>query len=215
MSEIVSLDPRISRLHLPENNETPVSETETSFQLQVFIVFTMQKEGKPWESVGTIHAANPELALLFAKEQYTRRGNLFFALAVVEQASVTEFGTAGLQENMFHRAGELALPTGNPDDTLTNFAVFYQKKRGKSHFFLCNVNAVSVNEALVLTARNHFTDPCTCLWVFPEAKMVKTEPEEMDLWLNLPDKKYREVIMYKSLDRITAFKARQAQESKP
>ena len=64
-----SLDPRINRIGLPENIE-PVKEHE---YWQTYEVFHQEKRGKHHIHVGSVHAPNQEMALLFAKEQFARR----------------------------------------------------------------------------------------------------------------------------------------------
>jgi len=45
----------------------------TDTQWRVFEVFHQQARGEPHVHVGSIHASDPEMALLLAKEQYARR----------------------------------------------------------------------------------------------------------------------------------------------
>ena len=66
-----SLDPRIARADLPEENEyNPQTEMN---QWQTYQVFHQQSRGAQHVHVGIVHAPNPELGLVFAKEQYARR----------------------------------------------------------------------------------------------------------------------------------------------
>lgn len=45
----------------------------TDTQWPVFEVFHQQSRGEPHIYVGSVHATDPEMALLLAKEQYARR----------------------------------------------------------------------------------------------------------------------------------------------
>ena len=45
----------------------------TDTQWQVFEVFHQQARGEPHIHVGSVHAPDPEMALILAKEQYCRR----------------------------------------------------------------------------------------------------------------------------------------------
>ena len=69
---IKSLDPRITRENIDENNSieplVPMDNWET------YEAFHQKKRGDQHMHVGIVHAPNPELALLFAKDQYGRRG---------------------------------------------------------------------------------------------------------------------------------------------
>ncbi len=75
-----SLDPRINRSNINEVDEnTRVAE---SSMFQTYEVFAQMKHGQQHQHVGSVHASSIDLALLFAKEQYARRGecvNLWIA----------------------------------------------------------------------------------------------------------------------------------------
>ncbi len=45
----------------------------TDSQLPVYEVFHQQARGEPHVYVGSVHAPDPEMALMLAKEQYARR----------------------------------------------------------------------------------------------------------------------------------------------
>ncbi|GIV35028.1 MAG: hypothetical protein KatS3mg031_2563 [Chitinophagales bacterium] len=64
-----SLDPRINRLKLPDKTE-PLAERE---YWQTYEVFHQEKRGRHHVHVGSVHAPNAEMALIFAKEQFGRR----------------------------------------------------------------------------------------------------------------------------------------------
>ena len=70
MNTIASLDPRIKRLGL--DNQTELTPTNT--HLVTWEVFHQEKKGKQPVHAGVVHASSPELALVYAKEQYARRG---------------------------------------------------------------------------------------------------------------------------------------------
>lgn len=68
---IKSLDPRINRAQVSADDIEPLKELD---QFQTYEVFHQQKRGQQHVHVGIVHAPNPEMALLYAKEQYARRG---------------------------------------------------------------------------------------------------------------------------------------------
>ncbi|GAB1448308.1 MAG: hypothetical protein L6Q78_06400 [Bacteroidia bacterium] len=69
---IQSLDPRVTRAQIELNN--PIDPLTELDQWETYEVFHQKKRGDQHIHVGIVHAANPEMALLFAKEQYARRG---------------------------------------------------------------------------------------------------------------------------------------------
>lgn len=69
---IKSLDPRIKREQIEENN--PINPLDEMDNWETYEVFHQKKRGDQHIHVGIVHAPNPEMALLFGKEQYGRRG---------------------------------------------------------------------------------------------------------------------------------------------
>lgn len=66
-----SLDPRIARLHDIKAGEAPtVGHHDYG---ETWEVFHQAKRGKHHAHVGTVHAPDPELAMVYAKEQFGRR----------------------------------------------------------------------------------------------------------------------------------------------
>lgn len=70
---IQSLDPRVSRLQLPDSAPSASDSLTELNHLQTYEVFHQAKSGGRHTHVGSVHAPNAELAVLFAKEQYGRR----------------------------------------------------------------------------------------------------------------------------------------------
>lgn len=77
---IKSLDPRVTRLGIPENGEPTSGNLESgnsaNFQWQTYEVFTQAKTGAHHMHVGSLHAPNDEMAYILAKEQFGRRNKV-------------------------------------------------------------------------------------------------------------------------------------------
>lgn len=95
--KINSLDPRISRAELDDDSK--IGELQGSEHFQTYEVFQQVKRGTHHQHVGSVHAPNAEMAMLFAKEQYCRRGAAV-NLWVVKTADVfvTEYQDADIFE---------------------------------------------------------------------------------------------------------------------
>jgi ring-1,2-phenylacetyl-CoA epoxidase subunit PaaB len=95
--KIESLDPRITRAAL--DDESKIGELNGSEHFQTYEVFQQIKRGTHHQHVGNVHAPNAEMAMLFAKEQYCRRGTAV-NLWVVKTADVfvTEYQDADIFE---------------------------------------------------------------------------------------------------------------------
>jgi ring-1,2-phenylacetyl-CoA epoxidase subunit PaaB len=69
---IKSLDPRIERAQISEDNQiAPLTELDN---WETYEVFHQKKRGDQHMHVGIVHAPNAEMAMLFGKEQFGRRG---------------------------------------------------------------------------------------------------------------------------------------------
>jgi ring-1,2-phenylacetyl-CoA epoxidase subunit PaaB len=67
-----SFDPRVERMELPENTDgKEILEKQENWE--TYEVFHQKKRGEQHVHVGIVHASNPEMAFILAKEQYTRR----------------------------------------------------------------------------------------------------------------------------------------------
>jgi ring-1,2-phenylacetyl-CoA epoxidase subunit PaaB len=66
-----SYDPRVNRIQLPESAQIEVLHKDEEWE--TYEVFHQKKRGEQHLHVGIVHAPNPEIALLFAKEQFGRR----------------------------------------------------------------------------------------------------------------------------------------------
>jgi ring-1,2-phenylacetyl-CoA epoxidase subunit PaaB len=67
----ISLDPRIQRADLEASPAS--SGLAQNEEWETFAILHQDKRGSAHEFVGIVHAPDPELALLFAKEQFGRR----------------------------------------------------------------------------------------------------------------------------------------------
>jgi ring-1,2-phenylacetyl-CoA epoxidase subunit PaaB len=66
-----SLDPRVTRLDF---KKIVAGEEHTNSHLVTYEVFHQEKRGKQVTHVGIVHASDPEMALVMAKEVFGRRG---------------------------------------------------------------------------------------------------------------------------------------------
>jgi ring-1,2-phenylacetyl-CoA epoxidase subunit PaaB len=96
--KIESLDPRISRAGIDENTQD--GELKVMDHFQTYEVFEQKNRGTHHVHVGSVHAPNSELAMMFAKEQYTRRGQCVNLWVVkTSEIFVTEYEDADIFEN--------------------------------------------------------------------------------------------------------------------
>jgi ring-1,2-phenylacetyl-CoA epoxidase subunit PaaB len=91
-----SYDPRVNRLQLGGTDD-PVKVAEGE-NWNVYEVFHQEKRGSHHVHVGCVHAPDPQLALVFAKEQFGRRKKCV-NLWVVRSADILAFNLE--DEDMF------------------------------------------------------------------------------------------------------------------
>ncbi len=208
---INSLDPRVNRLALPDAPH--VHNPDDKAQLATYEVFQQMKAGKPFEHAGIVHASDPDLAWMFGKEQFSRRGGTCESMFVVATAdlTVTDYteGGANILDIIKTQTAEVS-QRQDTDQPATTYEVFYLKKRGKQHYHAGQVTATSPAEALRIAATQLHATPCLNAWVAPTTAVLFSDAEDKDIWLTLPDKKYRDAIAYRSQDKIDSYKQRQA-----
>lgn len=198
-----SIDPRLNRLQIPEDLNTEFKQRELD-QLETFEVFQQKKENALFTYVGPIHAPNLEVAFLFAKEQYSRRATCF-GLWVIKTRDILVTPYVNDTESVFDFLDPKI--TLQEESQVQGYEIFSLKKRGKPHIYLGSVSATSPDKALNL-AKESFKDqlPCVNIWVVPADKMLKSDLDDLAMWLTTSEKKYREPTDYKVQDKINAFK---------
>jgi len=102
---IKSADPRVEREQIVA--EETFSGLKAMDFWQTYEVFHQEKRGEQHQHVGSVHAPDAEMAILFAKEQYARRGQTA-NIWVVKSADVvaTEYEDTDIFEttpDKFHR----------------------------------------------------------------------------------------------------------------
>ncbi len=201
-----SLDPRVNRLGMPNDFETPMASKEVLDQFETYEAFVQVKEGKPLEHVGIVHAPNEEMAFLFAKEQYSRRGMFCNSLCVIktENIKVTPYS----ENNIDIYDSFTGKYSGSESDS---FEVFHLTKRGKQHKYEGNVLAKDFDDA-ILAAKEAYprTKPVLSVWMVRSENIFVSDEEDKDMWDTLKDKQYRDAIDYRASDKIKAFKEEQA-----
>ncbi|NEM97327.1 phenylacetic acid degradation b [Pontibacter burrus] len=199
-----SLDPRVTRLNLPEG-EVPAMEPKPELdQFETYEAFHQKKEGTAHTYVGPVHAPNEDVAFLFAKEQYSRRFPCVgLWIARTENIQVTPY--VGDQENVYETI-TIDEPTER-NEQAEPYEIFHLKKRGKAHAHAGRVMATSYPEALA-EAKKAFGEkgPIVNVWVVKSKDVLQSAEEDKDMWTTIPEKKYREAIAYKVMDKITKYK---------
>jgi ring-1,2-phenylacetyl-CoA epoxidase subunit PaaB len=199
-----SLDPRVNRLKIDDTKEG-IDAKPAMDQFQTYEVFQQMKEGKAYEHVGIVHAPNDSMAFLFGKEQFSRRGMFCTGIWIIPTNLVKTSDYTDNNVSVYENFQAQAQGTGT-----TVYEIFHLKRRGKQHIHAGNVLASSDVEAISI-AKNLFgtKDVILNIWVCKAADIMKSTPEDLEMWNTLPDKKYRDAPYWKAGDKIKAFKEQQ------
>lgn len=92
-----------------------------------------------------------------------------------------------------------------------DFEIFMLLKRGKQHIHLGTVQATSPEHALQEAKLIYNSDKVVFnLWAIRTRTIRFTKAEEKELWLTLPEKKFRDASDYKGGDKLKEFLERMA-----
>ncbi|MCH7515346.1 MAG: phenylacetic acid degradation b [Bacteroidetes bacterium] len=202
-----SLDPRINRLDVPEERNTDFRKDPMD-QLETYEVFIQPKVDKPFQHEGIVHATDQDMAFVFAKEQYSRRGTCS-GIMIIKTADVftTAFSDAGV--SIYQKIK----PASDPEDQKVNYEVFHLMKRGKQHTHVGIVRATSTEDA-VFQAKMILDQgkPVFNVWVAKSDNIYISEVAYRDIWDTLPEKTFREAIDYRGAEKIKKFKDEQGSQ---
>ena len=193
-----SLDPRVNRLP-PGKGANAIPKAPLD-QFGTFEVFVQPKEGKPFQHEGIVHAPNPEMAYVLAKEAFTRR----FTCVSIYVADTRKVYVSAMTEG----TGDIYDYINEPLRTEKKepFEVYHLLKRGKQHVHAGTVQAGNYDDAL-WQARQTLkgNKQVFNLWAIRTGDIRFTSPQDLDLWSTLPDKKFRDAADYKGGDKLKAF----------
>jgi ring-1,2-phenylacetyl-CoA epoxidase subunit PaaB len=194
-----SLDPRVNRL--PGYGQGEVHPKTALDQLGTYEVFVQAKEGKPFQHEGIVHSADIELAYILAKETFTRRFTCV-SLYVTDTRDVYVSPLSEGQTSAYDLLPAVEAQQGEQE----MYEVYHLVKRGKQHIYVGEVSASSPQGAM-LSAKQQFGQGKVVynVWVIRKKTIRYTTEADKDLWLTLPDKKYRDASDYKAGDKLTAF----------
>jgi ring-1,2-phenylacetyl-CoA epoxidase subunit PaaB len=194
-----SLDPRVVRL--PQIEEAIIKPKMSLDQFGTFEVFVEPKEGKPFQHEGIVHAPNLEMAYVLAKEAFTRRFTCT-SLYVVDTHDVYVSAMTEDEENVYDSIPETTAQVLDK----TTFEIYHLTKRGKQHVHAGSVVAANPSEAISMAKTKFNTGKIVYnVWAISTDKIRLTTPEEKELWITLPEKKFRDASEYKGGDKLKDF----------
>ena len=199
-----SLDPRLNRVDLDAYND--LSPKKDLDQFETYEVFVQTKEGKAYQHEGVVHAPNEEMAFLFAKEQFSRRGTCT-GIAVCKTENVVVTPTTENGKNVYDEFE----PTGTDLGDYEKYEVFHQFRRGKQHQHAGAIEASSYDEAFNKSKAIYNNDKTVLnVWLVKTVDLLFIDQDYKDIWFTLSEKQFREATDYRALDKIKKFKEEQS-----
>ncbi len=155
----------------------------TDTQWPRFEVFLIEEDGKPAEHVGSVHAPDPEMALLNARDVFVRRPRCR-QLWVAPSAHVLFRTAQELKNNPPSREGQ---PAGAEEQPYLVFA----KPNHREPLALSQcLAAVTADGALSLALESGSSRGCPLWAVVAEAELTRSEPEETDSFFKPAETKH-------------------------
>jgi len=195
-----SLDPRVNRL--PSIGEPGKIVPKAPLdQFGTYEVFVQAKEGKPFQHEGIVHAPNLEMAFVLAKETLTRRFTCV-SIYVTDTRSVYVSPMTEGTQNAYELIHEIPAQSGEK----VSYEIYHLQKRGKQHVYAGSVKASTPQEAMAEAKKIFMKDKIVYnVWAIRSSEIRFTTAEEKDLWLTLPEKKFRDASDYKGGDKLKEF----------
>lgn len=194
-----SIDPRVNRL--PKIGQSgQICPKAPLDQFGTFEVFVQPKEGKPFQHEGIVHAPDPEMAFILAKEAFTRRFSCS-SMYVAETSKI--FVSPMTEENQ--NAYDLIEENVDSDGQNESYEIYHLLRRGKQHLHAGTVQAANPGQAMVRAKTGSGGKTVLNIWALRTMDIRFTSPEEMDLWHTLPEKKFRDASAYKGGDKLKEY----------
>lgn len=196
-----SLDPRVNRLPVIGQPGQILPKAPLD-QFETFEVFVQAKEGKPFQHEGIVHAPNLEMAFVLAKEAFTRRFTCV-SLYVTDTRNVYVSPMTDGTLNAYEFVNKTPVQSGDK----ISYEIYHLLKRGKQHQHVGTVQAVTPPEAMSEAKKLLFKNEKVVynIWAIRTGDIRFTRPEEKELWLTLPEKKFRDASDYKGGDKLKEF----------
>lgn len=193
-----SLDPRVNRL--PQTGSANTTPKVPLDQFGTFQVFVQPKANKPFQHEGIVHAPNLEMAYVLAKEAFTRRFTCI-SIYVAETRNIHVSVLTEGDDDAYDHVSEAA-----QEGKKASYEIFHMFKRGKQHQHVGKVEATNPNEALWLASKQLRTEKQVFnIWAIRTSDIRFTNQEDLDLWLTLPEKKFRDAAAYKGGEKLKTF----------
>jgi ring-1,2-phenylacetyl-CoA epoxidase subunit PaaB len=142
-----------------------------------FQVFLQDKEGAPHQDVGSVHAPDPELALLNARDVFVRRPECINLWVVPVSAILTKTFQELQATDRESEAGR----RGSGYSSEEEYQVFCKIRPAGTHTLVGQVLAVSPSMAMAVAVKRFSGKTVPFSWlVFPSSKVTHSDPQDLE-----------------------------------
>ena len=154
-------------------------------------VFKQDSAKKPYQAVGSIHAADPEHALLNARNVFVRRPS-----AVGLWVAKVDDIFSRTQEEL----GKEPLVENDVEETAVSYHIFRKTSHRRSMTFMdfvAEIDATSPQNALIQAIEQFGSDSDLAWWVIPSSAIIKSDAGIEDAWFKpAKSKTYKQQSQY-------------------
>ncbi len=189
-------------------------------QWRRYQVFLQEKEGDPYQDVGSVHAPDPEMALLNARDVFARRPSCtgLWVVPAEEIYSITRDQGLGTSDQETSDQRSAISDQGHMDGSLVpshqslvtdNYYVFMKTKHAGTQTLAGEVQAASPAEAMQVAIEQFAGEkpPLAC-WVFPARLVIHSLPKDIDsMFAPALDKPFRLSTGFRTVSAMREIKS--------
>lgn len=185
----------------------------TDTQWPRFEVFQQERDGEPHRNVGSVHAPDPELALLNAKDVFVRRPNCL-SMWVVPANMILAKTAQELAEESWTEALADTSVSSEPEP----YYVFQKQTQKPSDTYVTYVGTIEAQTPVqaLRKAVQTFTDITPWVWwVCPARAVTQSEIDDVEsMFEPALDKHYRHQYHYHTVSGMRKIKKRRTKAQK-
>jgi ring-1,2-phenylacetyl-CoA epoxidase subunit PaaB len=170
-----------------------------------FEVFQQEREGQPHRNVGSVHAPDPEMAMLNARDVFVRRPNCL-SMWVVPAAAILAKTSQELEDGTWAEEEPEPPALAEPEP----FYVFQKQSQKPSDTYVTYVGQVEARTRVQALRRalERFSDISPWVWwVCPARSVTKSEADDVEsMFEPAQDKHYRHQYYYRTVSGMRKLK---------
>lgn len=149
-----------------------------------FIVFQQDRDDEPHRYDGSVHAPDSEMALLNARDVFTRRPACI-SLWIVRADQILARTAEEIASDR-----QMAYDDGDAGAKSEPYTVFVKRDHKGVHSYIGEVEAVSPASAMRLAIEKFSDDRILVWWVCPSAAIMRTKAEDIQALFHIAEPRF-------------------------